>query len=97
MSTFITIYNLSKDENLKKRARAAMVKIATFVLSDPNRSAEHPYFKGIMDSPDSDHWLAPLMWELALNGDVQNNYGGPDSDIEYILNSTVTKYSIPQA
>lgn len=92
MSQLLASYNLRNDQTLKNRARAAMVKLATSVLADSSRSTEHPYFQEILNSPDSDHWLAPLMWDLATNVTILNNYGGPDSDIEFVLISSVPKY-----
>lgn len=101
MSEFLKTTALANDAVFKSKVRMASLKAAGDVLAEPARKSEHPYFKHLIAAPLDEGWLNPICYQAAqnvsllANTDENGHCSAPDSDIEFTVNSVITKFSIP--
>lgn len=95
MATLLEVQHLINDADFQARIRVQVIKTGDFILLDESRAPEHPYFWNVLNNPESRTWLMPVVYQVALNGTIQASNGGTDSDIEYVVNSVITKFSVP--
>jgi hypothetical protein len=83
MPTFLEQHALVNNSDFRTKCQMAAIKVATAVLADPARTAEHAYCRLILRQPTENYWIDQMAYAVISNPAMTAD--STDSDFEYTV------------